>query len=104
MNLYKSFTNNEFYGAASKLEKKTKKQNCQMNCRIACSSERPIVHRKGHTSMQTEQWVGPIEGSCTEGGGSAGLPKVWVGSPTKQDPPSSPCECSRQVKLQEIFV
>lgn len=32
MNLYKSFTNNEFYGAASKLEKKTKKQNCQMNC------------------------------------------------------------------------
>lgn len=31
MNLYKSFTNNEFYGAASKLENKTK-QNCQMNC------------------------------------------------------------------------
>lgn len=24
MNLYKSFTNNEFYGAASKLEKKQK--------------------------------------------------------------------------------
>ena len=25
MNLYKSFTNNEFYGAASKLEKKKQK-------------------------------------------------------------------------------